>query len=159
VQPTEPIKETVHHDTKPSLRHLNSIDSAALKPPEVSSPHRPHSPPHTGPSGELAHPKKEGEEVKPLEASSSARGSGGSGGSASFNWASIKVGALLLSVCVLASRLVHCCCLCVCWHQGWCAAVCVCVCVCVLAPRLVHCCCLFVLMPDCTYFCRDSLRH
>ncbi len=107
VQPTEPIKETVHHDTKPSLGHLDSIDSAALKPPEVSSPHRPHSPAHTGPSGEFsgdrssfAHPKREGEEVKLLEASSSARGSGGSGGSASFNWASIKVGALLLSLCV-----------------------------------------------------------
>jgi len=36
VQPTEPIKETVHHNTKSSLRHLDSIDSAALKPPEVS---------------------------------------------------------------------------------------------------------------------------
>lgn len=105
VQPTEPIKETVHHDTKPSLRHLDSIDSSALKPPEVSSPHRPHSPAHTGPSGEFAgdkstfaNLKKEGEEVKPLEASSSARGSGGSGGSASFNWASIKVCALVLSL-------------------------------------------------------------
>ncbi len=103
------MKETVHHDTKPSLRHLDSIDSSALKPPEVSSPHRPHSPAHTGPSGEFAgdkgtfaHPKKEGEEVKPQEASSSARGSGGSGGSANFNWASIKVGALLLCVCVCA---------------------------------------------------------
>ena len=98
------MKETVHHDTKPSLRHLDSIDSAALKPPEVSFPHRPSSPAHTGPLGEFAgdkstFPKKEGEEVKPLEASSSARGSGGSGGSASFNWASIKVGELVLSPC------------------------------------------------------------
>ncbi len=107
VQPTEPIKETVHHNTKSSLRHLDSIDSAALKPPEASSPHRSYSPTHKGPSGEFsedrstfAHPKKEGEEVKPQEASSSARGSGGSGGSANFNWASIKVGALLLCVCV-----------------------------------------------------------
>ena len=111
VQPTEPIKETVHHNTKSSLRHLDSIDSAALKPPEVSSPHHPTSPTHRGLSGEFsgdrstfAHPKREGEEVKLLEASSNARGSGGSGGSASFNWASIKVGALL-SVCV---------CVCVC---------------------------------------------
>ncbi len=129
VQPTEPIKETVHHDTKPSLRHLNSIDSAALKPPEVSSPHRPHSPPHTGPSGEFAHPKKEGEEVKPLEDSSSARGSGGSGGSASFNWASIKVGALLLSLCADANRA----------HLF----------VLLNAPFL----------GDRLYFCRDSLSH
>ena len=111
VQPTEPIKEAVHHDTQPSLRHLDSIDSAALKPPEVYSPNRPPSPAHTGPSGEFAgdkstfaNPKKEGEEVKPLEASSSARGSGGSGGSASFNWASIKVRALLLPLCPDANR-------------------------------------------------------
>lgn len=103
-QPTEPIKETVHHDTKPSLRHLDSIDSAALKPPEVYSPNRPPSPAHTGPSGEFAgdkstfaNPRKEGEEVKLLEASSSARGSGGSGGSASFNWASIKAHASKLA--------------------------------------------------------------
>ncbi|DBA78424.1 TPA: hypothetical protein ACH3X2_007918 [Trebouxia sp. C0005] len=101
-QPTAPMKETVHHDTKPSLRHLDSIDSAALKPPEVSFPHRPSSPAHTGPLGEFAgdkstFPKKEGEEVKPLEASSSARGSGGSGGSASFNWASIKAHASKLA--------------------------------------------------------------
>ncbi|DBB00828.1 TPA: hypothetical protein ACH3X1_000756 [Trebouxia sp. C0004] len=103
-QPTAPIKETVHHDTKPSFRHLDSIDSAALRPPEVSSPNRPPSPAHTGPSGEfagdrstLAHPKNEGVEVKPLEGSSSGRGSGGSGGSASFNWASIKAHASKLA--------------------------------------------------------------
>jgi len=112
VQPTAPIKETVHHDTKPSLRHLDSIDSAALKPPEVSSPHRPPSPTHMGPEfagdeSTFPNPKKE-EEVKPLEASSSARGSGGSGGSASFNWASIKVRALLLSLCAGVNRTHFC---------------------------------------------------
>ena len=94
MQPMAPVKETVSQDTKASLRHLDSIDSAALKAPEVSSPHHPMSPAHMLPRG--AHTgdeaasqglKKE-EEVKPLEGSSSGRGSGGS---TSFNWASIKV--------------------------------------------------------------------
>lgn len=104
MQPTAPVKETVHHDTKPSLRHLDSIDSTAVKPPEVSSPHHPLSPSHKAPSGGFdgdeaasqGHTKEE--EVKTLEGSTRARGSGGSGGSASFNWASIKVQALVLSL-------------------------------------------------------------
>ena len=90
VQPTAPIKETVHHEAKPSLRQLESFDSGAVKPPEVSSPT------HLTSSGDFG-----GEDVNPSEGQKKTEGSGksldssstgrGSGGSASFNWASIKV--------------------------------------------------------------------
>ena len=94
VQPTAPIKETVPQDTKPSLRHLDSIDSAALKPPEVSSPHHPLSPTNKPSSGEFGAGDSTSQGLKKEEEGSTLAGSStgrGSGGSASFNWASIKV--------------------------------------------------------------------
>lgn len=96
MQATPPVRDPSAEDIKPSLRHLDSITSAALKPPEVSSPSHPFSPtgntPH-GDSTEAQAPfqggKGEEGEVKPLGGRSS--GGGGSGGSSSFNWATIKV--------------------------------------------------------------------
>ena len=96
VQATPPVRDATARDAKPSLTHLDSINSAALKSPEVSSPSHPLSPTTNTPPGDFAQDqsasqglKSEEEEVKPLGNSSSGRG--GSGGSSSFSWASIKV--------------------------------------------------------------------
>ena len=99
MQATPPVRDATAHDTKPFLSHLDSISSAALKPPEVSSPSHPLSPTTHTPPGDFAEDqaafqglKSEEEEGKPLGNSSSGRG--GSGGSSSFSWASIKVGSV-----------------------------------------------------------------
>ena len=97
MQTTPPPKDIKSEDVKPSLRHLDSINSAALKPPEVSSPSHPLSPTAdtppgdftTDPAGDVQEVMGEADEAKSLGGSSNGRG--GSGGSSSFNWASIKV--------------------------------------------------------------------
>ncbi|KAL3147452.1 hypothetical protein ABBQ38_014510 [Trebouxia sp. C0009 RCD-2024] len=99
---TPPVRDSSAEDFKPSLRHLDSISSAALKPPEVSSPSHPLSPTGDTPHGDFSEAqapfqggKGEEEEAKPLGSRSS--GGGGSGGSSSFNWATIKAHASKLA--------------------------------------------------------------
>ena len=90
VQPTAAVKETVHHEAKLSIRQLENFDSSEVKEPQVSSTTHLTSSGDFG--GEEALPSEGLKKAEPggrsLDSSSTGRGSGGS---ASFNWASIKV--------------------------------------------------------------------